>query len=70
MSNWRSNQLAALGKWIGIYTVFFMLIDFIIPSEFAAPLAFAVTLLAIMHPDNKKDRDAIKLPVIDVILEN
>lgn len=69
MSQWRSKQLAALGKWAGLFTIFFMMFDLLIPSDFAAPMAFIITLLAIMHPENKPDRDAIKLPVIDIILE-
>lgn len=54
---------------MGINAIFFMALDFFLPSDIASACSVSLVLLAIMHPENKTDRDAIKLPVIDVILE-
>ena len=69
MSKWRSNQLKTLGKWAGINAIFFMAFDYFIPSDLAAGMAMLIVLLAFMHPENKTDRDALQIPVIDIILE-
>lgn len=69
MSQWRSKQIAALGKWTGINAIFFMVFNLFLHPNIASSLSFIIVFLAIMHPDNKKDRDAVKLPVIDIILE-
>jgi len=70
MSKWRSNQLRVLGKWIGINAIFFILLDLIMPADFAAGISMAIILLAFVHPANKQDIEALTVPVIELMSEN
>jgi len=70
MSKWRSEQLRVLGKWVGVNAIFFILLDLVLPADFAAGIAMAIILLAFVHPANKQDRDALTVPIIELMSEN
>ena len=66
----RSKQISTFGKWMAIYTVFFWVFFVVMPAFFAALFSFSIVLLAIMHPENRLDREAIQPEQIDIILEH